>query len=186
MQVNVDSACLVGVPYNCALYISYRWALEQGATSQVTPALFPLGGGSSSSSSNSTTADNSSSSMPSLRGCAAATNLDAGSVMMGVPMQLLITYDTAAKSDFGKALSRLPGKNLLVLYTQGLFCVCPWCASLRQQLTLMSYVEEDLCAFDCSTYTIRVTCASSRCLCIGPHFKHCVDLGPLRVSVGCH
>jgi hypothetical protein len=31
-------------------------------------------------------------------------------VVMQVPLQLLITYKTAAESDFGRALSRLPGE----------------------------------------------------------------------------
>jgi hypothetical protein len=66
-----------------------RWVLSHaGASSSITPAAF----GASR-----------------LRGCAAAGDLAAGSVVLQVPVQLLITNDTAAASDFGKALSRLPG-----------------------------------------------------------------------------
>jgi hypothetical protein len=104
--------------------VSYRWALEQGATARVTPAVFPTD--STASDSNTTPAAAASSSScaqrPSieeaggqvaggLRGCAAAADLEAGCVAMSVPAKLLITYDTAAESDFGKALSRLPGKQ---------------------------------------------------------------------------
>jgi hypothetical protein len=46
-----------------------------------------------------------------LRGCAASCDLAAGSLVMSVPEQLLITYSTAAESDFGKALSKLPGEQ---------------------------------------------------------------------------
>jgi len=97
-----------------------RWALQQGVQSQVLPALFPCTNSSSSSSRSTTTsgssADASSSNGASadaavLRGCAAAADLEAGSVVMSVPSQLLITYTTAAESDFGKALSRLPGRS---------------------------------------------------------------------------
>jgi hypothetical protein len=93
-----------------------RRALEQGATSQVAPALFPSSSAAVATSSSSDAEQSSSSgasATPSascdLRGCAAAVALEAGSVVMSVPAKLLITYQTAAESDLGKALSRLPG-----------------------------------------------------------------------------
>lgn len=103
----------------------YMWALEQGAVSQLTPALFPASAPTATSSSNgggcaANSSSSSTSASPVLRGCAAAADLPAGSVVMQVPLQLLITYQTAAESDFGRALSRLPGldpETLAVLWT---------------------------------------------------------------------
>lgn len=98
----------------CAVLLVCRWALEQGATSQVTPALFQPTPTTTSSSSEAAEGSSTPGAAPSpssgLRGCAAAGELEAGSVVMSVPAKLLITYQTAAESDFGKALSRLPGE----------------------------------------------------------------------------
>jgi hypothetical protein len=79
----------------------HAWALARGAVSSVLPARFssplsPDGGAAAAGGGG-------------LRGCAAAADLPAGALVLQVPLPLLITYDTAAASDFGKALSRLPG-----------------------------------------------------------------------------
>lgn len=105
--------------------VSHRWALEQGATAGVTPAIFPTISPANRSDATPAAAIISSSSCTQsapaeeagaqvaggLRGCAAAADMEAGCVVMSVPAKLLITYDTAAESDFGKALSRLPGEQ---------------------------------------------------------------------------
>jgi hypothetical protein len=55
-----------------------------------------------------------------LRGCAAAQDIPAGATAVALPSHLLITYETATQSDFGQALSRLPGlddETLAVVWT---------------------------------------------------------------------
>lgn len=122
-QSDTDACCQLNREHHpavilCVLLLgtSNRWAVEQGAASQLTPALFSAGTPTTSSSNGSratdSTAGGSSTSVsPGLRGCAAAADLPAGSVVMEVPLQLLITYRTAAESDFGRALSKLPGER---------------------------------------------------------------------------
>lgn len=91
------------------------WLASNGGSSQLAPALFtpaePAGSGGGGS------AD---ASRPRLRGCAAAAALPAGAAAVSLPAKHLITYATAASSDLGAALARLPGmdeETLAVIWT---------------------------------------------------------------------
>lgn len=76
-----------------------RWVLSQGAATQLAPAMFNVSGG--------------------LRGCAAVADLPAGSTAVSLPSNLLMTYKTAAESDFGAVLNRmgLDPETLAVVWT---------------------------------------------------------------------
>lgn len=93
-----------------------RWVISEGTATQLLPALFSS---SSSSSSGSTHADEPCSSSRSLRGCLAASDLAAGSTAVSLPCKLLITYKTAAESEFGQVLNRLglDPETLAVVWT---------------------------------------------------------------------
>lgn len=74
------------------------WAAAAGATSAVSAAIFPSG----------------------LRGAVADRDIAAGECVMTVPSSLLISYETAKSSDFGKCLARIPGlddESLAVVWT---------------------------------------------------------------------
>ena len=64
-----------------------EWARARGLETSLRPATFEGG----------------------LRGLAAAEALPAGAVALSLPADLLITYETARRSDFGAALARIPG-----------------------------------------------------------------------------
>lgn len=66
-----------------------RWAVERGTTTQLSPARFSNG----------------------LRGLCADQDTAAGSCVLSLPASLLITYNTAKASDFGRAVSGLPGMD---------------------------------------------------------------------------
>lgn len=107
--------------------------MSQGATTQLKPALFPVTISNSSDTSPqqqqqlcpihtpaAVEADlESNSSSNALRGCAAAADLPAGSTVISLPANLLITYKTTAESDFGEVLYKLglDPETLAVVWT---------------------------------------------------------------------
>lgn len=108
---------------------SCSWVVFHGAAVQLTAAAFPI---PSSSSSEATTAaakqqktDNPAAAAeeekctPHLRGCAAASDLPAGCSVISIPSSLLLTYKTAAETDFGRVLTKigLDPETLAVVWT---------------------------------------------------------------------
>ncbi|EFJ49666.1 hypothetical protein VOLCADRAFT_120737 [Volvox carteri f. nagariensis] len=82
-----------------------RWCTQRGVRGAASPALFGRGGGQRGGGSSSGTAAQP---PPPLRGLRADTAVAPGDVVLHVPADLLISYETAKKSDLGKVLSALP------------------------------------------------------------------------------
>ncbi|GFR47496.1 hypothetical protein Agub_g9225, partial [Astrephomene gubernaculifera] len=90
-----------------------RWCVQRGLTGAASPALFGAGahGDSSGTACGSGAPPPSapySSGPPPLRGLRADTPVSPGDVVLHVPQDLLISYDTAKQSDLGKVLCALP------------------------------------------------------------------------------
>jgi len=105
-----------------------RWACGAGASTKLVPAVFPADATATSSAGDDATCsssgrDRSDGQRPAgLRGMAATQHLPAGSLLLAVPVGLLISYATAAASDFGAALRALPSlrddpESLAVVWT---------------------------------------------------------------------
>ncbi|KAG2436622.1 hypothetical protein HYH02_011557 [Chlamydomonas schloesseri] len=140
-----------------------RWCTEKGLKAMGSPALFAAapapdaaaaaagGGGGSSCSSGAAAA---AAAPPPLRGLRADSAVGPGDVVLHVPMELLISYESAKESDLGKVLAALPlglgDDSIALIWT----CVerhepeaaaAAWWASLPQRFaTVLSASDADV------------------------------------------
>ncbi|KAI8476323.1 MAG: hypothetical protein J3K34DRAFT_516733 [Monoraphidium minutum] len=87
------------------------WAAARGVEASLTPAVFPGGLRGLMAVAAAATAEDGAGTVREAApgGGRGDTSLAAGEVALSLPAGLLITYETAAASDFGRALARIPG-----------------------------------------------------------------------------